>query len=391
MNSEQRRRCSAPFKSFPPMAPLVCSVESLVHRSAPGSVPRSSFSVLVLRSSFFVLRSPMIVIVGAGAAGLLAAIFAARRARRPCSSSSAPSDGGRKILISGGGRCNILPSVLAPERFVTDSPAHLMRGMLRSWPLAQQRGVLRARAAACRSRSRPRSGKLFPASNRARDVRDALVGHARALGVSFQFETHVTGLAPNGRRTGRCATDARRSIAASRVVARDRRPLGTGDRQRWRRARHRRGAGPSRSCRLSRADAAHGRSAPHAALERRVADRSRCARASGATATETHGRISLHASRLQRPRRARHLACRGARAANGATDPARRAGAVGGARTHATWQSMLTAPGGLVATAIARTRAAALARGAARGGGRAARSARSPTCAAPSARRSSIG
>ena len=28
-------------------------------------------------------------------------------------------DGGRKILISGGGRCNVLPSVAQPERFVT--------------------------------------------------------------------------------------------------------------------------------------------------------------------------------------------------------------------------------------------------------------------------------
>ena len=28
---------------------------------------------------------------------------------------------------------------IAPERFVTDSPAHLLRGMLRAWPLHEQR------------------------------------------------------------------------------------------------------------------------------------------------------------------------------------------------------------------------------------------------------------
>src|SRR5262245_44777006 len=86
------------------------------------------------------------------------------------------ADGGRKILISGGGRCNVLPSVLSPERFVTDSPPHLMRGMLRSWSLVQQRtffeGELKQPLAL-----EADTGKLFPVSNRARDIRDALVTH----------------------------------------------------------------------------------------------------------------------------------------------------------------------------------------------------------------------
>src|SRR5262247_3429741 len=77
------------------------------------------------------------VIVGAGAAGLVAAIVAAERV--PVTVIERTSDGGRKILISGGGRCNILPVALEPDRFVTHSPAHRLRGMLRSWPLAAQR------------------------------------------------------------------------------------------------------------------------------------------------------------------------------------------------------------------------------------------------------------
>lgn len=100
------------------------------------------------------------------------------------------ADGGRKILISGGGRCNVLPSVLAPERFVTDSPAHILRAMLRAWPLTQMVrffeedvGVPLALEA--------ESGKLFPRSNRARDVRDGLVALATRLGVRVQFNTRV--------------------------------------------------------------------------------------------------------------------------------------------------------------------------------------------------------
>ena len=53
-----------------------------------------------------------VLVVGAGAAGLMAAITAARRGRSTVllEKNQRP---GLKILISGGGRCNVLPSVLA--------------------------------------------------------------------------------------------------------------------------------------------------------------------------------------------------------------------------------------------------------------------------------------
>ena len=43
------------------------------------------------------------------------------------------------------------------------------------------------------------TGKLFPTSNRARDVRDALVAEARRLGVRFQFQCRVTDVVARGR------------------------------------------------------------------------------------------------------------------------------------------------------------------------------------------------
>jgi predicted flavoprotein YhiN len=78
------------------------------------------------------------VILGAGAAGLTAALFAAGAGRRAVLLERT-RDGGRKILVSGGGRCNILPSEAAPERFVTDSSPNTLRKILLSWPLAEQR------------------------------------------------------------------------------------------------------------------------------------------------------------------------------------------------------------------------------------------------------------
>ncbi|MDP2391083.1 MAG: NAD(P)/FAD-dependent oxidoreductase, partial [Acidobacteriota bacterium] len=155
-----------------------------------------------------------IAVIGGGAAGLVASAFAAAGGADVLLIERT-ADGGRKILVSGGGRCNVLPSLLAPERFVTDSPAHLPRGMLRAWPLHEQRaffehdlGIPLALEA--------ESGKLFPRSNRAKDIRDGLVAFARARGVRMQFGTAVTGLA---------AADAGYTIAtpdgpihASRVV-----------------------------------------------------------------------------------------------------------------------------------------------------------------------------
>src|SRR3954469_8439386 len=78
-----------------------------------------------------------VVVIGAGAAGSMAAIFAAQ-AGAATTLLERTRDGGRKIIISGGGRCNVLPMRVDESRFVTDSSPHLLRKMLRSWRLAEQ-------------------------------------------------------------------------------------------------------------------------------------------------------------------------------------------------------------------------------------------------------------
>jgi predicted Rossmann fold flavoprotein len=133
-------------------------------------------------------------VIGAGAAGLMAAIAAAG-GPAPVLLLERTADGGRKILISGGGRCNVLPEVIEADRFVTDSPPHLMRGMLRSWPLSQMVRFFEEDAGIPLALE-AESGKLFPRSNRARDVRDALVMLARRRGVRLQFDTRVEGVVP---------------------------------------------------------------------------------------------------------------------------------------------------------------------------------------------------
>jgi predicted flavoprotein YhiN len=72
-----------------------------------------------------------VVVVGAGAAGIVAAGFAARAGAK-VQLLERTKDGGRKILISGGGRCNILPSVVDPGQYVTQSSPHIVKQILRS-------------------------------------------------------------------------------------------------------------------------------------------------------------------------------------------------------------------------------------------------------------------
>jgi len=133
-----------------------------------------------------------VAVIGAGAAGLMAAIHAAGRGR-PVVLLERTRDGGRKILISGGGRCNILPARLDPARFVTESPPHLVRRVLAAWPLAGQRAFFEDRLGLPLVLE-PESGKLFPASNRARDVRDRLVAAAHEAGAELRFGTTVAGI-----------------------------------------------------------------------------------------------------------------------------------------------------------------------------------------------------
>src|SRR5262245_59862085 len=128
-----------------------------------------------------------IVVVGAGAAGLIAAIFASRNGRS-VTVIETTADGGRKILISGGGRCNILPELLAPQRFVSDSSPALVRRLLCSWPLREQLAFFE-RDVGIALKFEPDPGKWFPVSDRARDVRDGLVNLARRQAVEFQFKT----------------------------------------------------------------------------------------------------------------------------------------------------------------------------------------------------------
>ncbi|MEO6526473.1 MAG: aminoacetone oxidase family FAD-binding enzyme [Gemmatimonadaceae bacterium] len=133
--------------------------------------------------------------IGAGAAGTMAAIFSAM-AGADTLLIERTRDGGRKILISGGGRCNVLPARLDESRFITDSSPNTMRKIVRAWPLAEQIAFFE-RDLGIPLIEEAESVKLFPASHRARDVRDGLLAYAVRQGVTLRMDAAVTELAPS--------------------------------------------------------------------------------------------------------------------------------------------------------------------------------------------------
>jgi len=132
-----------------------------------------------------------IAIVGGGAAGLATAIFAARL--MPVRS-VAVFDGadklGAKILMSGGGRCNITNRVVTAADFHGGNP-NVLKQVLAAFPVARTVAFFREIGVELCEED---NGKLFPKTNRALTVLEAMVGEAARLGVRILPRHRVTNM-----------------------------------------------------------------------------------------------------------------------------------------------------------------------------------------------------
>src|SRR5437660_4655943 len=154
-----------------------------------------------------------VVVIGAGAAGLLAASQAAERGRRTLllEKNRRP---GVKILMSGGTRCNlthatdnrgIVEAFGPPGRFLYSALAAL--GVQDTIDLFEGEGV---------ATKVEETGKVFPVSNKAADVLDALLRRLRRSGAALCLGEPVLDL----RRTeaGFALATPQRLIGSARVV-----------------------------------------------------------------------------------------------------------------------------------------------------------------------------
>ncbi|HKR62306.1 MAG TPA: aminoacetone oxidase family FAD-binding enzyme [Thermoanaerobaculia bacterium] len=120
-----------------------------------------------------------VAIIGAGAAGLTAAIFAKQTApdARVVAFDGAPKIGS-KILISGGGRCNVTHDVVTPDDF--NGNRNAIAKVLRTFTVEQTIEWFASMGVALK---REETGKLFPVTDRARTVVDALLRAAEGVEI----------------------------------------------------------------------------------------------------------------------------------------------------------------------------------------------------------------
>jgi len=150
-----------------------------------------------------------VAIVGAGAAGLATAILLKRANPRVhvvlLEGATRP---GAKILVSGGGRCNVTNTVVHENDFWGGRRTTIRR-VLRSMPVRQTVAFFRDLGVPLHEEP---GGKLFPDSNRARDVLDALLRAADSAGVDLHSATRVLAV---GRHDDRFSLETSRGALSA--------------------------------------------------------------------------------------------------------------------------------------------------------------------------------
>jgi predicted Rossmann fold flavoprotein len=138
-----------------------------------------------------------IVIVGAGAAGLATAIFA-RRSNPSVAVSllEGAKTPGAKILVSGGARCNVTNAAVAETDF-WGGKSTIVRRILKAFPVEETVAFFEEIGVHLHEEA---DGKLFPDTNRARDVLAALLAETERAGAALHSARRVLDILPERDR-----------------------------------------------------------------------------------------------------------------------------------------------------------------------------------------------
>jgi predicted flavoprotein YhiN len=129
-----------------------------------------------------------VVVIGAGAAGLMAAASAAQNGQS-CLLLEKNRKLGVKILMSGGTRCNITHDCSVRDIVSAyGRQGKFLHSALATLPPEEVIGKIESQGVATKVES---TGKIFPVSNKAIDVRDALVSLASDAGAKIANESPV--------------------------------------------------------------------------------------------------------------------------------------------------------------------------------------------------------
>lgn len=128
-------------------------------------------------------QQPAVLVVGGGAAGLMAAGMAARRHLQVTIIERNPRMA-RKLMITGKGRCNITNDCTIDE-FIANVPQNgrFLYSALSAFSPQQLKAFLEEQGLPVKTE---RGNRVFPCSDKARDVVDTLVAFARRSGCRFR-------------------------------------------------------------------------------------------------------------------------------------------------------------------------------------------------------------
>jgi predicted Rossmann fold flavoprotein len=154
-----------------------------------------------------------VIVIGAGAAGLLAAACAAERGRRTLLLEKNRKPG-VKILMSGGTRCNLTHAT--DNRGIVEAfgpPGRFLHSALAALSVQDTIDLFEAEGVATKVEE---TGKVFPVSNKATDVLDALLRRLRRSGATLALAEPVLDLRP--APPGFTLTTPQRAVSAARVI-----------------------------------------------------------------------------------------------------------------------------------------------------------------------------
>lgn len=158
-----------------------------------------------------------IVVVGGGAAGMMAAIAAAA-AGAPVVLLEKTGRLGFKIQISGGGRCNITNDLEDPRELVKMYPSNgkFLFDAFRRYSKADVLELLRRHG--IKTKVEAPYNKVFPTSDRSKDVIMALETELKERGVDIRLNSPVQGLQTEGGRVTGVVTAGGQVVAAGAVI-----------------------------------------------------------------------------------------------------------------------------------------------------------------------------
>ncbi|MBC1418531.1 NAD(P)/FAD-dependent oxidoreductase [Listeria fleischmannii] len=158
-----------------------------------------------------------VIVIGGGPSGLMAAIQAAEKNKKVLLVEKGPKLG-RKLILSGGGRCNVT-NRLPVEEIIRHVPGN-GRFLYSAFHQFDNEDIILFFEKLGVALKEEDHGRMFPVSNSARSVADAMIARMEKLGVTVYMKTPVKRvLYENGQVRGIELADGQIKQAYSVIVA----------------------------------------------------------------------------------------------------------------------------------------------------------------------------